>query len=73
MVQYNLPKHAVIINGTLKEIVVASCTAWSIDNYLSLLNLTRETYFALTTRLIAYLNLKVLIKYFITIIVLDIL
>ena len=27
VLQYNLPKHAVIINGTLKEIVVASCTA----------------------------------------------
>ena len=32
--QYNLPKHAVFINGTLKEIVVASCTAWSMDNFL---------------------------------------
>ena len=34
VVQYNLPKRAVFINGTLKEIVVASCTAWSLDNYL---------------------------------------
>ena len=33
-VQYNLPKHAVFINGTLKKIVVASCTAWSMDNYM---------------------------------------
>ena len=27
VVQYNLPKHAVFINCTLKEIIVASCTA----------------------------------------------
>ena len=34
VLQYNLTKHAVFINGTLKEIVVASCIAWSMDNYL---------------------------------------
>ena len=34
VVQYNLPKHAVVINNTLKEIVVSSCTAWGMDNYL---------------------------------------
>ena len=34
VVQYNLAKQAVFINGTLKEIVVASCTTWSMDNYL---------------------------------------
>ena len=32
--QYNLPKHAVVINNTYIQIVVASCRAWSIDNYL---------------------------------------
>ena len=34
VVQYDLPKHAVIINNILKEIVVSSCTAWGMDNYL---------------------------------------
>ena len=34
IVQYNLPKHAVIIDGIIKEIVVSSCTAWGLDNYL---------------------------------------
>ena len=34
VVQYNLPKHAVVINGTIKEIVVSSCTVWGMDNYL---------------------------------------
>ena len=34
IVQYNLLKHAVVINGTLKKIVVSSCTAWGINNYL---------------------------------------
>ena len=34
IVQYNLPKHAVVIDNTLKEIVVSSCTAWGMDNYL---------------------------------------
>ena len=33
-VQYNLLKHAVVINGTLKIIVVSNCTAWGIYNYL---------------------------------------
>ena len=32
--QYNLLKHAVFINGTLKELVVASCIAWTMDNYM---------------------------------------
>lgn len=32
VMQYNLPKHAVIINGTIKEIVVSSCTTWGMDN-----------------------------------------
>ena len=45
VVQYNLPKHAGFINGTLKEIVVASYTAWSIDNYLfSAKRHTRDIY-----------------------------
>ena len=34
VVQYNLPKHAIVINGILNEIVVSSCTAWSMNNYL---------------------------------------
>ena len=34
VVQYNLPKHAVFIHNTLKEIVVTRCTAWSMDNNL---------------------------------------
>ena len=34
IVQYNLPKHAVVINRILKEIRVSSCTAWEMDNYL---------------------------------------
>ena len=32
--QYNLPKHAVVMNWTLKEIVMSCCTVWDIDNYL---------------------------------------
>ena len=34
VVQYNLLKHAFVINRTLKEIVVSSCTARGMDNYL---------------------------------------
>ena len=34
IVQYSLPKHAVVIDGILKEIVVSSCTTRGIDNYL---------------------------------------
>ena len=34
IVQYTLPKHAVVIDEILKEIVVSSCTAWGMDNYL---------------------------------------
>ena len=70
--QYNLPKHAVIINDTLKEIVVASYAAWSIDYYMCSAKLQTRDIFALTTRLIAYLYQKILMKYIITIIVLDI-
>ena len=33
-VQYNLPKHIVVINGSFKKIVVSNCTAWGMDNYL---------------------------------------
>ena len=45
VLQYNLPKHAVVINGTLKEIVVSSCTAWGMDNYLCSAKLhTRDIY-----------------------------
>ena len=46
VVQYNLPKHAVGINSTLKEIVVFSCTATGMDNYLCSAKLhTRDIYF----------------------------
>ena len=34
VVQYNLPKHAVVIYNTLKEIVVSSYTALGMDNNL---------------------------------------
>ena len=42
VVQYNLPKHAVVCNSTLKETVVPSCTAWSIDNYLCAVKLNTQ-------------------------------
>ena len=34
VVQYNMPKHVVCINGTFKKIVVARCIALSMNNYL---------------------------------------
>ena len=34
VVQYILPKHSIVINGTLKEIIVSSCTTWGMDNNL---------------------------------------
>ena len=45
VVKYSLPKHAVVINSTLKEIVVSSCTALRINNYLCSAKLhTRHIY-----------------------------
>lgn len=32
--QYNLFQYVVVMNGTLKKIVVSSCAAWGMDNYL---------------------------------------
>ena len=69
VVQYNLPKHAVFINGTLKEIVVASCIAVSMDYYLFSAKLhTRDISFInnLSNCLFKFNNL---IKYLITIMV----
>ena len=34
VVQYNLRKYSVVINGTLRNIIVSSCTALGINNYL---------------------------------------
>ena len=34
IVKFTLPKHAVVIDGIFKKIVVSSCTAWGMDNYL---------------------------------------
>ena len=45
VVQYNLPKHAVVINGTLQKIVMSSCTACGMNNYLCSAELhTRDIY-----------------------------
>ena len=69
VVEYNLPKNTVVMNGTLKEIVVSSCTAWGIDNYLCSDKLhTRDIYLLINLQ-IALINLKFLTKYFIITIV----
>ena len=58
VVQYNLPKHTVFINGTLKEIVLASCTAWSMDNYLCSAKLHTQDISCINDSSNWFLNLK---------------
>ena len=69
VVQYNLPRHAVVMDGTLKEIVVSSCTTWGMDNYMCSAKLHTKPFIAFTPLLIVYINQKFLTKYFIIIIV----
>ena len=33
VVHYILPKHAVVMDGTLQDILVSSCTTWSMNNF----------------------------------------
>ena len=46
--KYILPKHAVVINCTLKVIVVLSCFAWRIDNYMCSATLHTRVIYCIT-------------------------
>ena len=69
VVQYILPKHTVVMDGTLNEIVVFSFTAWGKDNYLCSAKLhTRDIYCINNSANYLYKS-NILTKYFIIIIV----
>ena len=73
IVQYYLPKHAVLINGVLKGMVVSSCTAWAWTITYAPLSFIRAIFTSSVTQVIVCINQKFLMGFPMTITVLGIL